>query len=65
MRVPFFIVGGAFLVISVIVANVLPKMMAQIEAGEVEAKAEGCDVEELIAETEEYGHAASQGASQD
>ncbi|MEI6502543.1 MAG: MFS transporter, partial [Armatimonadota bacterium] len=63
MRVPFFIVGGVFLVISVIVAKVLPKMMAQIEAGE--AQAAGCDMAELVAETGEYERLASQGLSQD
>jgi len=63
MRVPFFIVGGAFLIISVFVAIVIPKMMKRIEEGEAEA--EECDVKRMMTETGEYELAANQGASQD
>lgn len=64
-RVPFFIVGGVFLVISVMVSVIMPRMLARIEEERqaAAAEAEECDVPAALALEEEYQMGASQGVN--
>lgn len=66
MRIPFFIVGAVFLVISVIVSVVMPRLLQKIEEERqaTAAEAEECDVPALVELEGEYQRGASQGVNE-
>lgn len=66
MRIPFFIVGGVFLVISVIVSIVMPRLLRKIEQERQAAATEAgeCEIAAKAALTQEYQLEASQGVNE-